>query len=73
MDVSMAFLRSKHLKRDAYVKLPEWVEKCNVARKLLEPLYGLSTACKDWYETLRDSLANECVCVCVCAGGYLPI
>ena len=37
------------------------MEKDNVTRKLLNPLYGLSTACKDWYETIRDFLSNECV------------
>ena len=31
-----------------------------MAWKLLKPLYGLSTACKDWYETMRDFLAAEC-------------
>ena len=60
-DVSRAIPRSEHLKREAYVKLPEGVEKGNSARKLLKPLYGLSTACKDWYRTIRDLLANECV------------
>ena len=56
MDVSRAFSMSGPLKRDTYVKLPAWVEKDNVARKLLKPLYGLSTACKDWYRTIRDFL-----------------
>ena len=39
---------SEPLKRDADVKLPDGVEQDNVARKLLKPLYGLSTACEDW-------------------------
>ena len=30
---------------------------------LLKPRYGLSTDCKDWYEAIRDFLANDCVCV----------
>ena len=47
------------LKRDAYVKLPNVVEKDNVAWKPLKLLYGLSTAGKDWCETMRDFLENE--------------
>ena len=51
------------LKRDAYVKLPPHthtrVEKDNVDRKLLKPLYVLSTACKDWYKTIRHFLATQ--------------
>ena len=53
-------LRSEHLKRDTYFKLPAWAEKENVARELQKPLYVLSTACKDRYETIRDFLAHEC-------------
>ena len=60
MGVSRAFLRSEPLGRDTYVKLPEGVEQENVAWKLLKPLYGLSTACKDWYRTLRNFLIEEC-------------
>ena len=53
-------MRSGPLRRDTYVKLPEGVEKGNIARKLLKPLYGMSTACKDWYGAIRNFLANEC-------------
>ena len=60
IDVSRAFLMSEPLKRDAYVKLPEWEEKDNVAWELLKPLYGLSTDCGDWYKTIQDFLADEC-------------
>ena len=60
MDVSRAFLRSEHLRRDTYAQLPEGVEKDNVAWGLLKPLYGLSTACKDWYKTIRNFLSKEC-------------
>ena len=66
IDASRALLRSEPLKRDTYAKLPEWVEESNVVRNLLKPLYGISTACKDWCGAVRDFLANECVCVCVC-------
>ena len=59
MDISKALLMSEPLKRDDYVKLPDGVEKVNLARKLLKPLYGMSTACKDWCETIRDFLARE--------------
>ena len=38
--VSRAFLSSEPLKRVAYAKLPDGVEKGNVAWKLLKPLYG---------------------------------
>ena len=58
-------LRSGPLKRDTYAKLPDGVEKVNISRKLLNPAYGLSTACKDWFETIQDFLANE-------RGGLLP-
>ena len=58
MGVSGEFLRSGPLKRDTYAKLPDGVEKDNVARKLLKPSYGLCTACKDRCETIRDFLAN---------------
>ena len=59
MDVSRAFLRSEPLKRDTYAQLPKGAEKDNVAWKLLKPLYGLSTACKDRYATIRDFIPNE--------------
>ena len=71
MDVSWAFLRSGHWKRDTYGKLPEESEKDNVARKLLKPLFVLSTACKDWYKNIRDFLAI--VCVCVGGGGRVKL
>ena len=61
VDVSRAFLRSEALKRDTYLELPDVVEKGNIARKLLKPLYGLITDWKDWYEAIRDFLENECV------------
>ena len=54
-------MASGPLKRDDYVKLPEGAGEDNVARNLLKPLYVLRAACKDWYETIRDFLANECV------------
>ena len=60
MGASRAFLRSEPLKRDTYVKLLQWAEKDNVARKLLKPLYGLGTACKDWYRAIRNFRACEC-------------
>ena len=63
--VSRDFLMSEPLERGTYVKLPQGVEKGNVARKLLTPLYWLIAACKDWYKTIRDFLASEC-------GGKLP-
>ena len=66
MDVSGSFLMSGHLKRDTYVKLPQWAEKDNAARKLLKPSYGLSAACKDWYKAIRDFLVSEC------GGSYIP-
>ena len=31
-----------------------------MACELLKPLYGLSTACKDWYRTIRNFLTDEC-------------
>ena len=60
MDTSRAFPMSGPLKRDAYVKLPVGVEKDNAARALLKPLYGLSAACTDWYDAVRDFLENRC-------------
>ena len=61
MNVSRAFLRSWPLKRENYAVLPGGEEKDDIARKLLKPLYGLSTACEDWYKSIRDFLPNECV------------
>ena len=60
MGISRSFPISDPLKRDAYVKLPDGVENGNAARKLLKPLYGLSTACEDWCGTIRYFLAKEC-------------
>ena len=68
MAVPIAFLRTGPLKRAAYSKIPEWVEKGNIAWKLSNPMYGMSTACKDWCETIRDFLAEESVC----GEGYFP-
>ena len=45
--VSRASPTSEPVKRDAYVKLPDVVEKDNAARGLLKPLYWLSSACKE--------------------------
>ena len=59
MGVSRAFSTSGPLKRDTYARLPSGVEKGNIARKLLKPLCGLSTACEDSWGTIRDFLANE--------------
>ena len=58
LGVSGSFLRSGPLKRDAYAKPHDVVEKDNIARKLLKPLYGMGTACKDWRKAARDLLAN---------------
>ena len=57
--VSGAFLRSGHLKRDAYATLPDGVEKDNISWELLNPLYGMSTACKDWCEIVRDCISED--------------
>ena len=63
MDVSMRFLRFGPLKVATYEKLPLVAEKGNISRKLLGPLYGMSTACKDWRVAIRDFLGGECVWV----------
>ena len=55
-----SFLGSEPLKRDNYLELPDVVENDNIERDLLKPLFGLSSACKDWCETIRDFLAREC-------------
>ena len=55
MDVPRVFLRHGPLKRETYAKLPDWVAKGDIAWDLLEILYGLSTACKDWSGDIRDS------------------
>ena len=60
MDVSRAFLRSEPLERGAYAKLPEGSEQGNAAWKLLKPLYGLGTTCKDWYRAVRNFSIEEC-------------
>ena len=60
MGVSVAFLRSEPLKRGAYVQLHKGVADDRVAWKLSKPLCGLSTACKDWYRTIRNFLSEEC-------------
>ena len=39
-------------------KTPNGVDKDNVDWEILKPLCVLSTACKDWCETIRDFLAN---------------
>ena len=73
MDVSRAFSGgSGRLKRDAYVDLPEGVGIINIARKLLKPLYGLSTACKYRYKTIMGFLAKWRVCACGGGGDYFP-
>ena len=59
MDVSSAFLRSGALKRETCATLPGGVENGNIACKLLNPLYSLSTACKGRRETIRDFLAGD--------------
>ena len=53
-----AVSRSSPLKRDTYAELPDGVEKGNIARGLLKPLYGVSAAGKDWRGTVRDFLAR---------------
>ena len=59
-DVSRAFSTSGSLKRDTYVQLPGGVEKGNAAWKPSKPLYGVSSAFKDWYGTIRYFLSKEC-------------
>ena len=44
-----------------------------MARVLLQPLYGLGTAFKDWCETILDFLADGRGGVGVVGGGYSPI
>ena len=70
MGVSISFLRSVRLKRDAYANLPEVVEKDNVSWKLLKPLYGPITDCKDWREAIRGFLEEECGGVTSLANRY---
>ena len=60
MDAPCAFLMDGHLKREEYAKLPDGVEKENIAPDQLKPLYGTGTARKDWCETARDFPAEEC-------------
>ena len=52
MGDSRAFLRSKPLERDI-CETTGWSGTENAAWKLIKPLYGLSTTCKDWYRALR--------------------
>ena len=63
MEVPGAFLRSGHLIRNTYARRPDGAETDNVACDLSKPLYGMSTACKDWCRTIRDFLSEVCVCV----------
>ena len=58
--VSGEFPRSGALKRDAYVELPDGAGKEIIARKLLTPLYGLSTACNERCETIRAFKRSIC-------------
>ena len=60
MDVPITFLWSGPLTRDTYANLPDGVAEGNIGWDLLNPLYGLSTACKDWCGIIRDSPENEC-------------
>ena len=53
------FLRYEPLKRETYAKRPNGEEKENAARKLLKPLYVMSTARGDCCETILDFLAEE--------------
>ena len=60
MDVSRAFLRSKPLGGNTYVKLPDGAGQDNLACGDNKALYGLSTVCKGWYRTIRNFLTDEC-------------
>ena len=56
--IRAAFLQSKVLNRDVFVKLPEDIKKPGVIWRLRKPLYGLdNTSCKFWFrvkEVLTD-------------------
>ena len=49
-----------HWGRETYVQLPKGVADDKIAWELPNPLYGLSTACKDWYKTIRKFSPEEC-------------
>ena len=70
--VSIAFLRSVPLRRDAYALLPDGVESGNIAWDISKPLYGLITACKNWRNAIRDFLEEECVFAFGGGGEVLP-
>ena len=54
-----AFLKSKPLGRNIY-EAPPLFEAGNPGawRNLLKPQYGLETACREWYETLGNTLTD---------------
>lgn len=61
LDVTSAFLQSKNLKRDVFIKPPADFRTQGIIWKLLKPMYGLGDSARHWYLTLTDHLKSvEC-------------
>ena len=60
MDVSRARIWRKHLERYTYAVPPLFAEENpDTRRKLIKPLWWISTVCKEWYIALRDYIVNS--------------
>ena len=59
VDIKSAFLQSKELDREVYVKPPRDIKKQNIIWRLKKPLYGLSDSSRNWYFTFKKELIDR--------------
>ena len=58
MDIRAAFLQTKKLDREVFVRLPDYIKKEGKISKLLKPLYGLDDASRKFYLKVKKNVTG---------------
>ena len=64
IDIKAAFLQSKPIEREVFVKPPPESSDVGMLWKLKKTIYGLCDGSRSWYLTLKDFLVNKTNCNC---------
>ena len=64
IDIKAAFLQSKPIEREVFVKPPPESSDSGMLWKLKKTIYGLCDGSRSWYLTLKDFLINQTNCKC---------
>ena len=58
MDIKAAFLQSRQLDREVFVKPPRSLKKVGIIWQLEKPAYGLNDSSRNWYNSISEFLIS---------------